>query len=625
VARYKFSVEASKLVRANNTYLDRAGARATTVAAVATASFLLLACVVAIDLGTGGAVGGALVAKVGVMAIPVLVGLYAWRRSPANRMGPLLILMGCVVALGGLSASENDVAYSIGRLFVWLGEAAVLYVILASPAGRLQARGERRVFAALVGVLFVFYLPTALVVEQFPSPVPWSDCTTGCPANAFALAAQEPAFIEDVIVPLRGALTVVLWMLAIGFVALRVRNASALTRATLLPLLGVAALRVVTFAAYLPVRDSGPDSTVAEALGWILLLTVPLIALAFLVGRLEWRLHTASVLEDLTKRMRTIAGADQLEGALRGALADPLLKVARRDPGSPTGWVDSAHNVVPLPRAEEGRSLLYVPADRSFVAISYDADLDDHRELVDAMRASALAMLEREQMTEALRSSMTELERSRARIAAAADEERRRIERDLHDGAQQGLVTLRIKLQLAAEMLEREPKAGRERVEALGAEIEQILEQVRALGQGIYPPLLMDAGLEQALRAAAGSSVVPITVSADNLERYSPQVEGAVYFTCLEALQNANKHAGASRMWISLSENGSLEFEIGDDGDGMPENGAGRGRGMTNMRDRLAAVGGTLEVRSVDGHGTAVVGTVPLSRAGDRQVTRLEG
>jgi signal transduction histidine kinase len=202
--------------------------------------------------------------------------------------------------------------------------------------------------------------------------------------------------------------------------------------------------------------------------------------------------------------------------------------------------------------------------------------------------------------------------KSRARIMAMADHERRRLERDLHDGAQQRLVALRIQLELLEETMGQNPERARVKVHALGEDVGEALEEIRELAHGVYPSLLADRGLTEALRSAAQGAGIDSRFKAGELGRYPAEVESAVYFCCLEAIQNASKHAGASLLQIALSEDGALHFEVRDDGAGF--NGKlAEGTGMTNMRDRLAAVGGELEITSVPGEGTVVAGAVPLA------------
>jgi signal transduction histidine kinase len=206
-----------------------------------------------------------------------------------------------------------------------------------------------------------------------------------------------------------------------------------------------------------------------------------------------------------------------------------------------------------------------------------------------------------------------ELRASRQRIVAAQDAERRRLERNIHDGAQQNLVALTVKLRLATTLAKRDPERARVAVKALEAESDQALETLRALARGIYPPLLREQGLATAVRAEAEKMPISATIGADHLNRYPPEVEAAVYFVCLEALQNVTKHARASRVQINLrSLTNELSFEVTDDGAGFDVAKDARGSGLRNMIDRIEGMGGRLVIRSQANLGTTISGTVPI-------------
>ena len=219
-----------------------------------------------------------------------------------------------------------------------------------------------------------------------------------------------------------------------------------------------------------------------------------------------------------------------------------------------------------------------------------------------------------------LRREASELRASRARIVAAADAERRRIERDLHDGAQQHLTSLSVRLLMAAKLAGQDPELA-SLLEQLGAEVRDTAQELRSLAHGIYPPLLRANGLADALFAAASHATLPTRVQAGSVGRYPADVEAAVYFCCLEALQNACKHAG-ERASIRLrvrEEAGTLTFEVTDDGAGFDATGRRLGAGLLNMADRLGAFGGRLRVDSAPGQGTRVTGMVCVA-AGARVV-----
>ncbi|MBI5089734.1 MAG: sensor histidine kinase, partial [Actinobacteria bacterium] len=207
-----------------------------------------------------------------------------------------------------------------------------------------------------------------------------------------------------------------------------------------------------------------------------------------------------------------------------------------------------------------------------------------------------------------------ELRASRVRLVSAADAERQRIERNLHDGAQQHLVALGVNLRLAADEIAADPSSARAVLSTLADEAREASATLRSLAHGIYPPLLMKSGLVEALRSAARRSPSPVSVSFDGIGRYASDIEATVYFCCSEALANAAKHAPDAPVRLHLAEVGStLRFEIVDDGPGFDPGRVAVGHGLANMADRAGAVGGTLLVEPADGRGTRVLGVVPTS------------
>lgn len=247
---------------------------------------------------------------------------------------------------------------------------------------------------------------------------------------------------------------------------------------------------------------------------------------------------------------------------------------------------------------------------------------DDDRVLIELARQVGLA-LHNVQLDSALQESLDEVRRtneelkaSRTRIVAAGDAERRRLERNLHDGAQQHLVALAVKIRLAHDAVEDDPADAVAMLDELKGDIQEAVAELRALAHGIFPPLLMAGGLPDALPAAAARAALPTTLIADGVGRYPQDIETAVYFCCLEALQNAGKHAGDGataqvRVW---EEAGMLRFEVADNGVGFDLGGApAEGHGFVNMGDRLGAIDGTFTVDSSPGAGTRIRGSIPLA------------
>jgi signal transduction histidine kinase len=245
------------------------------------------------------------------------------------------------------------------------------------------------------------------------------------------------------------------------------------------------------------------------------------------------------------------------------------------------------------------------------------------RRVIDAQRAELAvhnAQLDSalQESLDGLRRQAAELRASRARIVAAADSERRRIERNLHDGAQQRLTALAIKLRLVSELAGQDGALATNLAE-LSGEVKDAARELRDLAHGIYPPLLAEQGLPAALAAAASRSTLPTTVDAAPLGRYPAEIEATVYFCCLEAIQNASRHAGeGATLTLRLRENaGTLTFDVVDDGRGFDARSRGLGAGFRNMADRLGALGGSLQVESAPQRGTTVSGTIPAGAGAD--------
>ncbi len=234
--------------------------------------------------------------------------------------------------------------------------------------------------------------------------------------------------------------------------------------------------------------------------------------------------------------------------------------------------------------------------------------------LASDLASQAGLVLRNVRLTEELLHRLWELQASRQRIVAAQDQERRRLERNIHDGAQQQLVALAVKIRLARTLTEKNPEKAAGILGQVEAEVTEALEDLRDLARGIYPPLLADQGLAAALTAQARKSPVPVTIEPQGIGRYGQEAEAAVYFCTLEALQNVAKYAGGSKAVVRLAEAaGRLEFEVEDDGAGFDTSRTSYGTGLQGMADRMAALGGDIDVTSAPGRGTTVRGRVPVT------------
>jgi signal transduction histidine kinase len=301
--------------------------------------------------------------------------------------------------------------------------------------------------------------------------------------------------------------------------------------------------------------------------------------------------------EDVLDRMATVlAEGTGAERATVSVLVDGELRaIATAPQGEPaTGTsIDVSHH---------GEALGALSVDMS----AADPMDPARRKLVEDLAAQAGLVLRNVRLIEQLRAS-------RQRLVAAQDEERRKLERNLHDGAQQQLVAMLVRLKLARTMVDRDPGKVADMLEAIQGSANDALEDLRDLARGIYPPLLADKGLVVALEAQARKSTIPTVVDAQELGRYSQEVEAAVYFSCLEALQNVAKYAQASTATVRLGQDdGVLRFEVDDDGDGFDPAATGYGTGLQGIADRLDAIGGEIAVRSSPGRGTTIAGRIPV-------------
>jgi signal transduction histidine kinase len=582
----------------------------------------------AVCLATVVAVGLAIVSAPGntpKIAVPVLlvgtavvfgVGFSDLAHARDVRFARALLAAGLLWTLSALAASSNPALYSVGRVSQWFVDLAIVYLLLAYPSGRLADRTDRALFAAAALVVGLLYLPTALIVQHFPSPSPWTTCTSGCPGNAIALGHSTPALIQDLVVPVRELLSVALFLAVVVIVKQRGENKGPLLRRLYAPIAFIAFYRTLALAIYFLTRRVDPGSSAMQVVSWTYMLSLPAVALASVAGHLYPRLFAANALDRIARVLRSGAMPADVSRAMGDALEDPSLRVLHSFPDNSGAWVDESGSPVALPQPAVQHEVTEVSSGSWRIAIVHDPALAEDPALVRTAGSYALAALENHHLSGELRSSLRELAESRASRVAAERRERQKIERDLHDGAQQRLVAVRVKLGLAADLVESDGLAAVEAIRALGEDIDATIAEVRSLAQGIYPPVLAERGLTLALRAAGRGAALPTTVLANGLRRYSAEIEATVYFSCSEALQNAAKHAlGATGVTISVWQDDDLQFQVSDDGAGFDVESTPPGTGLSNLGDRLAAVGGTMRIQTAPGEGTVVGGSIPIQSA----------
>jgi signal transduction histidine kinase len=390
--------------------------------------------------------------------------------------------------------------------------------------------------------------------------------------------------------------------------------------------------RLSTFAARLTRPERGSPDDVLRAFGHRMAEPLPLDELLLQLAeslRHTLALEAAEVWTGSGGVLERVASDPDAGGAILIPSEDEQAVVARAGvsgrawlqlwlPRLLEGRGEAAVRAAPITHAGELLGLIVVE-----LGAEDDSVTEDVEELLVSLGRQVGLALYNVRLGSALEASHDELKRqadelraSRARVVAAADAERRRIERDLHDGAQQHLVALAVNLKLARELADSDPRQARAVLDELAGDVQDALENFRDLAQGIYPPLLVERGLGEGLRAAVARAPGPARLEARAIGRYPPGVETTVYFCCLEALQNVGKHAGAGaratvRVW---EDQDGLVFEIADDGAGFDPAAEPRGSGLTNISDRLGALGGRLSIASSPAEGTRIAGTIPLDR-----------
>jgi signal transduction histidine kinase len=517
-------------------------------------------------------------------------GLVAWQRRPDSRSGPLMIAtgFGLLVSLL-LKQIDTGIAQTVGEVTedIWAPFFAAL-VLSFVTGGRLEGTIDRLIVAWVFVAVFVLDVVSMLFVEQ--------------PGNVLLAFPSETLY--SVVDGIQRSMLIVACIAICVVIASRWRASSPPRRRALLP--SVAGAACLLMFVWLIGTDllKGPRSQFMIVLAYSSMLVVPA---AFLAGLLRSRLARGG----LAQLFRELAGTrgEALQAALRRTLGDPTLVLAYSLPDS-RGYADAAGRAVLVPPITADRVSAPVEVDGLPVAaIVYDAALDDDPEMIEAIRAAAAMALANERLLEQSDARLAEVRASRQRIVAAGDTERRRLERNLHDGAQQRLVAVALQLRMIQSDIRRDPAQAEELVAAASDELANSLQELRELARGIHPASL-DHGLASALESLASRSTVPTAVSCDGPEHLPEAVELAVYFVACEALANVGKYAHATAASVRLSRTADgVAVEIADDGVGGAN--AADGSGLHGLADRVAALDGRLLVTSPPGAGTVVTAELP--------------
>ena len=501
-------------------------------------------------------------------------GLLAWRRRPDSRSGPLMVVTGFLFFVQPLLGQlEGELADTLRVLCAdyWIFPFVTLMLTLLT-SGRLQTRFDRLLVAS-------YAIPLGI------GQVAWMLTD---PEEGHLLLAFPDADLAHAIDRAQRGLLVACCLVTVVVVVARWWASTRPRRRALLPSVA-GAFALLCFATLL-VTDL-VAGTRSQTLLWIAACSLVSVPLAFLAGLLRSRLARGG-LADLFRGLGTTSAAD-LQAALRRALGDPSLELALE--GSPTAGPGRA--VAPVER--NGRRV---------AALVHDASLDEDPELLEAACTATAVALENQRLLAEADARLEELKASRERIVAAGDAERRRLERNLHDGAQQRLVAIALQLRLLQNRVGDDPDAA-QLVTTASAELAESLAELRELARGMHPAVL-EHGLAAALDALANRSTVATTVSCETRERLPDPVELTAYFVASEALANVTKYSGASHVSVRLWRAGPLaKIQIADDGIGGADD--TRGSGLRGLADRVEALDGRLHVTSPPGAGTTITAELP--------------
>jgi signal transduction histidine kinase len=562
-------------------------------------------------LGLGMLVGKAQLAPLDLgMLLEVVVGwsfvacgLFLWTRRPANRLGLLMTLVGMLWLVGRtMTLVPIPAVFTVGIWLTDLWAAAFVLFLLAFPGGRLTSRADR----AIVGIFLFVAVPLEFLWLLF-----WEPAASACPPgvascshlNALTIVPDaSAAHVIDTIQRIGFSIGAALLVIVIGRRWLR---SSGPGRRQMVPVLAGAL-------AILPQAVSWMLFTVGIKLGPLqdlVYLTQIVIPVAVLSVMLQARMARAGI-ADLVVEIGQAPTPARLRDALANALGDPSLQVAYWEP-TQAHFVDSDGKTVELPEEGNGQAITMLERDGiQEAAIIHDAILLEEPGLIASVASAMRLAVENDRLTGEVEAQLHEVRASRARIVEAGDVERRRIERDLHDGAQQRLISLSLELRVARSRLgETGDPEVRRSLDRAADEAQAALAELRDLALGIHPLILTESGLGEAVESLADRTPVDVSVDVGS-ERYPSAVEGAAYFVISEALANVTKYANATKARVcvrGLADH--LTIEIEDDGIGGAD--PRSGSGLRGLGDRLAALDGTITVVSPVGGGTKISALIP--------------
>jgi signal transduction histidine kinase len=475
-------------------------------------------------------------------------------------------------------------------------------MLLAAPYGRGLSRGDRRIVTVGYLLVTVGLLPMYLFLD------PAKDGCDGCPDNVILIEHNESIVgIWSALVNLVGIGVLVAVLISL---VRRWRRATRPERRLYAPVYAAGVALMIAVIGQLAVQTAGSEGAAVDVLFIISVIPLALVPYLFLASFVHARMAQGGAVGELMTKLSATPRPGHVRDALADALEDPSLELVFWLPERGR-YVDSRGRDYALPEDDPTRAVTKVERDGECVAaIVHDPTLPQMRGHVEAAGAAAALALDNERLDAELRAKIGELRGSRERMLRIGLEERRRLERDLHDGAQQRLVSMALNIRLARAKLNDDPLAADQLLASAGSELESALEELRELARGIHPAVLTDRGLATALATLANRAPVPVELGELPDERLPEAVELAAYFVVAEALTNVAKYSEATHATVQVERhNGRVVVEVADDGIGGAD--PGRGTGLRGLADRLAVLEGRLDVESPQGHGTTITARIP--------------
>ena len=548
-------------------------------------------------LGTGQAEPGSAVAFVLLVVIYLAVGGVEWLRG-YRRDGTALVVIAVMLATGTLVASRVPLAFTAGSIVVALLLPVFAYVMLTYPDRVRLDRTER-----LAVVLAVIGAVTVMPVHLFYAPE-LHGCPT-CPRGLNVLLWRPDSRLLALTLA-AGSVPTVAGLVALAVAAVRrFRAAAPVARRILGPMAGVTVAYAVAMVTFLVIQGAersefGPPQAKAGLAGVAFLVTVAAMPIALLVARARER-AAAGLLQDLT----AVEGG--LETTLRRLIGDPHLRLAYAD--GQGGYRSEGGEPITLPPTGDDRVVTALGDDIG--ALVHDRALLREPKLLAPLTAVTSLAVHNELLARQVAAQLEEVRASRARIVEASDSARRQVERDLHDGAQQRLVTAGLRLQSLRSALTTHAPALCDRLDEATVELAAAVDELRSLARGVYPEALRTGGLPAALDNLATFAAVPVVLDVRVDRRLPPPVEAAAYFTASEAITNVAKHAGGPAHVRVVEDGAWLAVTVSDQGPGGADP---HGSGLRGLADRVAALGGHLHVASDQPRGTVVHARLPVAR-----------